>query len=154
MSDKDEEPTCYNRIPLPAVRLDADPNYRKAMKMAGLVSEKDLSEAQEWNKAQLKVNALDRERIAELEKQLAEVQEEIARMRPAKDVAKNIARSIFELGSEDERFGGKVQRIQFMGGNWPGDETGMGGLCESALTSFIEKILLGDEQSITTDKGG
>ena len=51
-----------------------------------------------------------------------------------KQVADEIAASIFKLGSEPWD---KCQRIQFKGGA-EGAETNLGGLCESALSKAIE----------------
>ena len=55
--------------------------------------------------------------------------------------AKYLARQIFRLGDDPERMGGKTQRLQFMGGEWPNKEIAMGGCCENALVNFIEKHL-------------
>ena len=52
-----------------------------------------------------------------------------------KQVADEIAASIFKLGSEPWS---KCQRIQFMGEGNEGVEVGMGGLCESSLSKCIE----------------
>jgi hypothetical protein len=54
------------------------------------------------------------------------------------ELAKAIARSIFEVGDEPHD---KAQRIQFMGGRYPGRETILGGLSESSLASFLSHAL-------------
>ena len=53
-------------------------------------------------------------------------------------LAEKIARDIFALGDEPTDM---VQRIEFKGGEYPGKETGLGGLCERALASYIAKSL-------------
>jgi hypothetical protein len=52
-----------------------------------------------------------------------------------------VARDIFALGSEPSREGGIVQRIQFLGGQWPENELPLGGLRESALAKVIAESL-------------
>lgn len=52
-----------------------------------------------------------------------------------------LARAIFLVGDEPARFGGKTQRIQFMGGSWPDHEVKMGGLNETALAQVIVEAL-------------
>lgn len=52
-----------------------------------------------------------------------------------------LARAIFESGDNDPDYGGKTQRIQFMGGKYPGNEKRMGGLCEKSLASLIDRTL-------------
>jgi len=52
-------------------------------------------------------------------------------------LAARIARAIFECGDEPTV---QVKRIQFMGGQWPDDEFGLGGLNEDALRKVIERI--------------
>lgn len=57
------------------------------------------------------------------------------------ELAAKISRAIFKCGDDAPRFGGKTQRIQFMGGTYPNNEQAMGGLNESALASVIERVL-------------
>ena len=55
------------------------------------------------------------------------------------DLAKKIAREIFELGDGNNS---SITRIQFMSGDWRDDtEKGHGGLCEDALAQCIEATL-------------
>jgi len=56
-------------------------------------------------------------------------------------IAGYVARDIFAAGDEAWR-GERTQRIQFMGGEWPDNETEIGGFCEEALRDCIEKSLL------------
>ena len=58
--------------------------------------------------------------------------------------AEFIARRIFQVG-------GKVQRIQFMGGEYPDHETKMGGLCLDALVRVVTCALaeLDEAQEVT-----
>lgn len=56
-------------------------------------------------------------------------------------LATKLARMIFEIGDEPARLGGKVQRIQFMGGDYPDGEIPLGGLCESSLEHFLDHAL-------------
>lgn len=53
-------------------------------------------------------------------------------------LAARLARGIFEVG--DERHD-KVQRIQFLGGRYPDDETKLGGLAESSLADYLDWLL-------------
>lgn len=55
-------------------------------------------------------------------------------------LAEKIAREVFASGDEP-RGGGKVHRIQFMGGWYPNGEIPLGGFCEIALASCIELAL-------------
>lgn len=55
-------------------------------------------------------------------------------------LATKLARAIFEIGDEPI-LGGKVQRLQFMGGTYPDDERPLGGLCESSLEAFLDYTL-------------
>lgn len=52
------------------------------------------------------------------------------------ELAKAIVKDLFELGGE---FGNPVQRIQFMSGEIPRNEVGLGGMGDVALIRFIEK---------------
>lgn len=45
-----------------------------------------------------------------------------------------LARRIFKAGDDQSD---KVQRIQFLGGEYPNRETRLGGLCESALAELL-----------------
>ena len=54
------------------------------------------------------------------------------------ELEKRIARAIFACGDQPND---KVQRIQFMGGQWPDGETDLGGMCEEALATLIAKNL-------------
>lgn len=56
-------------------------------------------------------------------------------------LAAKLARKIFECGDDLPQFGGKTQRIQFMGGTYPANERAMGGMNEMALASLIERVL-------------
>lgn len=56
-------------------------------------------------------------------------------------LATQLARAIFEVGDESSIPGGKVQRIQFMGGTYPDHERALGGLCESSLEAFLDYTL-------------
>lgn len=58
-------------------------------------------------------------------------------MTDIREKAKKIVESLFHEGS----MGGTVQRIQFMGGEWPDHEKGLGGFGAEGLTNFIEKQL-------------
>lgn len=58
------------------------------------------------------------------------------------DLAAKIAREIFRHGDNEQNLGGVAQRIQYMGGTWPGNEKPMGGLIEGALAQVIRKALL------------
>lgn len=58
--------------------------------------------------------------------------------REASALAKAIARDIFSSGHEQHD---KVQRIAFMGGEWPDGETDLGGLCFDALARRIDQSL-------------
>lgn len=51
---------------------------------------------------------------------------------------KQIARAIFSCGDEPGR---QVQRIQFLGGEYPDNETKQGGLCEIALANLIQSVI-------------
>lgn len=51
---------------------------------------------------------------------------------------KQIARAIFSCGDDPGR---PVQRIQFLGGEYPGSETEQGGLCEIALANLIQSVI-------------
>ena len=51
---------------------------------------------------------------------------------------KKLARAIFAHGDQP---GDRVQRLQFMGGQYPDQETPLGGLCESALAQVIARVL-------------
>ena len=53
-------------------------------------------------------------------------------------IGKHIARRVFSMG---DRNGDKCQRLEFKGGNWPDNETSLGGICESSLASHIASIL-------------
>lgn len=59
--------------------------------------------------------------------------------------ASKLARAIFAVGDNPPEFGGKTQRIQFMGGTYPDHERTMGGLSESALASVLERALAQSE---------
>jgi hypothetical protein len=63
-----------------------------------------------------------------------------------KALARKLARAIFACGDEPQAHGGKTQRIQFMGGTWPDNERGMGGLSEPALVAMIERALAESEE--------
>lgn len=56
-----------------------------------------------------------------------------------KELAALITRKIFAIG--DSYSGNKCQRIQFMGGKWPDEETNNGGMNEDALCRFMEELL-------------
>jgi len=60
--------------------------------------------------------------------------EHLRERRMSNDLATFLARKIFELGDDP---GDKCQRIEFKGGKWPDNETCMGGICESALVTFL-----------------
>lgn len=49
-----------------------------------------------------------------------------------------IAKDIFSVGDEPND---NVQRIEFIGGDWPDNETRLGGLCEQALARRIDASL-------------
>ena len=49
--------------------------------------------------------------------------------------AEQLANALFIRGSEPDD---KAQRIQFMGGRYPDNETKLGGLGRTALTEFFE----------------
>lgn len=68
-------------------------------------------------------------------------------------LATKLARAIFEIGDEPRITGGKVQRIQFMGGEYPDGEIPLGGVCESSLESFLD-YTLARLQSETEAKDG
>lgn len=53
-------------------------------------------------------------------------------------LAVRLARGIFEVGDEPDD---KVQRIQFMGGDYPDHETKLGGLGESSLADYLDWLL-------------
>ncbi len=55
-----------------------------------------------------------------------------------KSIAENIARYIFEIGDENNS---PTKRIQFMGGDYPDNETNQGGVCEESLAMYIERML-------------
>lgn len=55
-----------------------------------------------------------------------------------KTIAEGVARDLLKLGGEH---GSLAHRIQFMGGEYPDNEIGQGGLCEESLANFIEKSL-------------
>jgi len=55
-----------------------------------------------------------------------------------RELAALIARDIFKVLDEPNDI---CQRIQGRGGTYPGKETDLGGLCEQALTTVIEKSL-------------
>ena len=49
-----------------------------------------------------------------------------------------LARMLFELGDEP---GSPCQRIEFKGGQYPKHEKSQGGMCESALGSWLDRAL-------------
>lgn len=49
-----------------------------------------------------------------------------------------LARMLFELGDEP---GSPCQRIEFKGGEYPKREKSQGGMCESALGSWLDRAL-------------
>lgn len=49
-----------------------------------------------------------------------------------------LARDVFAIVVRNDD---KTQRIQFMGGTWPNEETHLGGLCEEALAQFLAGAL-------------
>lgn len=55
----------------------------------------------------------------------------------AKSLAAKIARDIFSMGDRQT----PCQRIQFMGGEYPDDETSNGGLCEESLAYQIAQSI-------------
>lgn len=67
-------------------------------------------------------------------------------------LATKLARAIFEIGDEPRIPGGKVQRIQFMGGTYPDAELPLGGLCESSLESFLDYALAKESTSTSGAK--
>ncbi len=59
------------------------------------------------------------------------------------ELSELIARDLFATGSEPSRgVAGIVQRIEFKGGEYPDDETELGGLCEKSLARRIRSILV------------
>ena len=55
------------------------------------------------------------------------------------EIAKNVARDIFEYGDEPDS---PASRMQYMGGSYDDNtEVPQGGLCEDALAGAIEKAL-------------
>lgn len=56
------------------------------------------------------------------------------------DLADRLATHVFEQGDED-RPGGRVQRLQYKGGKYPDCETDLGGLCQEALAGIIRDFL-------------
>ena len=54
------------------------------------------------------------------------------------DLACAIVRDLFESMSTDCDV---VQRIEFIGGEWPDNETNMGGFCEEALARRLDTAL-------------
>lgn len=57
-------------------------------------------------------------------------------------LGKLIARGIFQVGNEVfPSRKDKTQRIAFKGGEWPDNETDLGGLDEWSLASHIERLL-------------
>lgn len=69
-------------------------------------------------------------------------------------LATKLARAIFEIGDEPSILGGKVQRIQFMGGTYPDAERPLGGLCESSLEAFLDYTLAKEFPSTSNSKQG
>lgn len=69
------------------------------------------------------------------------------------ELAAKIAREIFDCGDESPQFGGKAQRLQFMGGTYPGNEVAMGGLNEFALTAVIRRALVANAPELTRAEG-
>ena len=60
-------------------------------------------------------------------------------MKDANEIAKKIARELFEVGDEPDS---PTQRLQFMGGDYVNrNEKAQGGLCEVAMAEFLEKRL-------------
>jgi hypothetical protein len=53
-------------------------------------------------------------------------------------LAARIARGVFAIGDMP---GDATQRIAFKGGTYPGKETDLGGLCESALADVLQRLL-------------
>ena len=51
------------------------------------------------------------------------------------DLALEVTRSMFEAMSEGED---KVQRIEFKGGQYPENETALGGFCEEAFARSLD----------------
>lgn len=51
------------------------------------------------------------------------------------ELAEKIATNLLEAGSMD---GNKVHRIQFKGGDWPNNETNLGGFGKAGLVGFLE----------------
>ena len=56
----------------------------------------------------------------------------------SEELAKKIAREIFELGDEPNS---PTQRLSFVGGKWPDNEKHQGGIAEYPLMRLIEKVL-------------
>lgn len=56
----------------------------------------------------------------------------------SKELASYLARQIFKLGDEGAD---RTQRLEFKGGEWPDKETDLGGVCEVALVSFLERVI-------------
>lgn len=60
------------------------------------------------------------------------------------ELAKYLARELFSVGDaigDKDESGDKVQRIEFKGGDWPDEETSLGGMCESALVTLFKNRL-------------
>lgn len=55
-----------------------------------------------------------------------------------RELAQKLAKGIMDTGSDPGR---PVQRIQFMGGEYPKNEIPQGGLCEAALSEVIYRLL-------------
>lgn len=57
----------------------------------------------------------------------------------AHEFARHLTDQLFQLGSAP---GSPVQRIAFMGGEWPNSEIAQGGMCYESLVTFFKKLLL------------
>lgn len=54
-------------------------------------------------------------------------------------LARSLTKDLFDVGADREN--DRPHRIQFMGGEYPGNEKPMGGFCEKALTKYFAKQL-------------
>lgn len=75
----------------------------------------------------------------------------VRREKPS-DLACTLARDLFDMGSEPSRGElGIVHRIAFKAGDYPDNETELGGLCEDALARRIDASLKAADRGL--DRG-